>query len=162
MTSQTLIKAVLFDLDGTLIDSAPDLHVAANKLLKEENRQTITLKQTISMIGDGVPKIIERAFAATGYNLNESELDGLVKRYLAFYEPNAANLTLPFPGAVECLRRLRLEGFELAVCTNKPFNATKMILGRLGLTDFFSAVIVVTPSPAPKNRTRAIYWQLWI
>ena len=141
MSSQPLVKAVLFDLDGTLIDSAPDLHVAVNKLLKEEDRHTITLEQTISIIGDGVPKIVERAFAATGYSMDEGELDGFVKRYLAFYEPHAANLTFPFPGGVECLKRLRLKGYELAVCTNKPFTATKMILSRLGLTDFFSAVI---------------------
>jgi phosphoglycolate phosphatase len=141
MTSQHIIKAVLFDLDGTLIDSAPDLHVAANKLLNEENRHSITLKQTISMIGDGVPKIVERAFAATGYTIQIDELDGFVKRYLAFYEPHAADLTFPFPGGVECLKRLRQKGYKLAVCTNKPHSATQRILSRLGLADFFSAVI---------------------
>jgi phosphoglycolate phosphatase len=141
MTSQPLIKAVLFDLDGTLIDSAPDLHVAANNLLNEENRHAITLEQTISMIGDGVPKIVERAFAATGHTMKEGALDGFVKRYLEFYEPHAADLTSPFPGGVECLKRLRHKGYELAVCTNKPFIATQKILGRLGLADSFSAVI---------------------
>ena len=141
MKSQTSIKAVLFDLDGTLIDSAPDLHVAANKLLKEENRHTITLEQTIGMIGDGVPKIVERAFAATGYTMKEEELNGFVKRYLGFYEPNAANLTLPFPGGVECLKRLRSENYKMAVCTNKPFVATQKILTKLGLASLFSAVI---------------------
>ena len=74
MTSQPSIKAVLFDLDGTLIDSAPDLHVAANKLLSEENCRDITLEETTKMIGDGVPKIVERAFAATGYTMEEGEL----------------------------------------------------------------------------------------
>ncbi len=141
MTSQLLIKAVLFDLDGTLIDSAPDLHVAANNLLNEQNRHAITLEQTISMIGDGVPKIVERAFAATGYTMNEGELDGFVKRYLELYEPHATDLTSPFPGGVECLRRLHHKGYELAVCTNKPFVATQKILSRLGLVDSFSAVI---------------------
>ena len=141
MTSQPLIKAVLFDLDGTLIDSAPDLHVAANNLLSEENRSTITLEQTTSMIGDGVPKIVERAFAATGYTMEDGELDSLVKRYLEFYEPHAADLTSPFPGCVECLKRLRHKGYELAVCTNKPFIATQKILGSLDLANSISAVI---------------------
>ena len=141
MTSKASIKAVLFDLDGTLIDSAPDLHVAANKLLREATRQTITLEQTITMIGDGVPKIVERAFAATGYTLKKSELDRFVERYLAFYEPHATDLTLPFPGGVECLKRLQHEGYKLAVCTNKPLVATQGILSKLGLTQSFSAVI---------------------
>jgi len=141
MTSQPLIKAVLFDLDGTLIDSAPDLHVAANKLLSEENCRDITLEETTKMIGDGVPKIVERAFAATGYTMEEGELDGFVKRYLKFYEPHAADLTAPFPGGVECLKRLREKDYELAVCTNKPFIATQEILGGLDLADQLSAVI---------------------
>lgn len=141
MNNQTSIKAVLFDLDGTLIDSAPDLHEAANKLLKEESRHTITLEQTTSMIGDGVAKIVERAFAATGYAIKDGELDQFVKRYLAFYEPHSAKLTLPFPGGVECLKRLNHEGYKLAVCTNKPSIATQGILKKLGLSESFSAVI---------------------
>ena len=142
MTNKPQIKGVLFDLDGTLIDSAPDLHVAANKLLNEENGQNITLEQTIGMIGDGVPKIVERAFEATGHSIKEeAELAEFVKRYLAFYEPNSANLTIPFPGAVECLRRLSLKKYKMAVCTNKPFVATQKILSKLGLAGFFSAII---------------------
>jgi phosphoglycolate phosphatase len=141
MTSQPLIKAVLFDLDGTLIDSAPDLHVAANNLLREESRSAITLEQTTSMIGDGVPKIVERAFAATGYTMEEGKLDGFVNRYLEFYEPHSADLTSAFPGSVKCLKRLRHRGYELAVCTNKPFIATQKILRSLDLADSLSAVI---------------------
>jgi len=142
MTNKSQISGVLFDLDGTLIDSAPDLHVAANKLLKEENRQTITLEQTIRMIGDGVPKIVERAFAATGHTItDEEELNGYVRRYLNFYEPNSANLTTPFPGVVDCLRRLQREKYTMAVCTNKPFVATQKILRKLELAGFFSAIV---------------------
>ena len=77
------------------MDSASDLQVAANKLLNEENRRVSPFEQTIRMIGDGA-KIVERAFAATGYTVKEEQLDEFVKRYLAFYEPNAANLTVLF------------------------------------------------------------------
>jgi phosphoglycolate phosphatase-like HAD superfamily hydrolase len=60
------IKAVIFDLDGTLVDSAPDIQVALNKLLAEERRRALTLEEVAAMIGDGAPKLVERAMSATG------------------------------------------------------------------------------------------------
>ena len=127
------IKTVLFDLDGTLVDSAPDLHVAPNKLLAEENRRAVTLDEITMMIGDGVPKLVERSFEATGEGIYGDDLAALATRFLAFYEPHAADLTVPFPGALECLTRLKEQGYGLALCTNKPYDATLEILEALGL-----------------------------
>jgi len=141
MSNETGIKAVLFDLDGTLIDSAPDLHVAANKLLAEENRRPVSLEELTDMIGDGVPKLIERAFETTGEAVPEGGLENFTKRYLEFYEPHCADLTVAFPGTIDCLKRLRNEGYPLAVCTNKPYAATLEILTSLGLAEFFEVVI---------------------
>ncbi len=135
------IKAILFDLDGTLVDSAPDLHVAANKLLSQENRREVSLEEITMMIGDGVPKLVERAFEATGTAISDGELDGLAKRYLEFYEPHSADLTVPFPGSIECLRNLIKQGYILGVCTNKPFGATMEILDSLDLASCLSTVI---------------------
>lgn len=141
MTLTRNIKAVLFDLDGTLVDSAPDLHVAANKLLREENRRDVSLAEITMMIGDGVPKLVERSFEATGDPIPEGGLDTLASRYLEFYEPHSADLTVPFPGGIDCLARLKDQGYALAVCTNKPFDATMEILGSLGLSPSLDCVI---------------------
>lgn len=141
MNKKSPLKAVLFDLDGTLIDSAPDLHVAANKLLAEQKRRPVSLAELTDMIGDGVPKLVERAFEATGEAIPEGGLDALAKRYLEFYEPHCADLTVAFPGTIDCLKQLREDGYPLAVCTNKPYAATLEILAGLGLAEFFQVVI---------------------
>jgi len=141
MNNNSPVKAVLFDLDGTLIDSAPDLHVAANKLLEQENRRSVSLSELTDMIGDGVPKLIERAYEATGDGVREGTLGDLTKRYLQFYEPHCADLTIAFAGAADCLKQLQSEGYDLAVCTNKPYVATLEILASLGLAEFFRVVI---------------------
>ncbi len=135
------IATVLFDLDGTLIDSAPDLHVAANKLLAEENRRPVTLEEIILMIGDGVPKLVERAFEATGEGVYDDALKALAGRFLEFYEPHAADLTVPFPGALDCLARLKAQGYALGLCTNKPYAATLEILDALGMAAVLDVVI---------------------
>jgi phosphoglycolate phosphatase len=141
MNNKGRIKAILFDLDGTLIDSAPDLHLAANKLLAEQNRRPVELQELTDMIGDGVTKLVERAFEATGEAIPEGGLEDLTKRYLEFYEPHCADLTIAYPGAIDCLKQLRDAGYPLAVCTNKPYAATLEILEGLGLAEFFEVVI---------------------
>lgn len=135
------IRTVLFDLDGTLVDSAPDLHAAANKLLAEENRRPVTLDEITMMIGDGVPKLVERSLAATGPAVDGDRLAALAERFLEFYEPHAADLTVTFPGAPDCLQRLKKQGYALGLCTNKPYHATLEILDILGLAAPFDVVI---------------------
>ncbi len=141
MNNKNRVKAVLFDLDGTLIDSSPDLHTAANKLLAEGNRRAVTLAELTDMVGDGVPKLIERAYEATGEAVPEGTLEALTKRYLEFYEPHCTDLTVAFPGTTDCLKQLQDAGYALAVCTNKPYVATLEILSGLGLAEFFTVVI---------------------
>jgi phosphoglycolate phosphatase len=151
MPKEGKIKAILFDLDGTLVDSAPDLHTAANKLLGEENRREVSLEEITMMIGDGVPKLVERAFEATGDPIPDGDLNKLAARYLEFYEPHSADLTVPFPGGIECLAQLKRLGYALAVCTNKPYGATMEILGSLGLLDSLSVVIGGNTLPGIKK-----------
>lgn len=135
-------EAIVFDLDGTLIDSAPDLKAALNVLLREQGRRALELPETILMIGDGARRLVERAFAATGGGSGiEADLDLLTRRFLDIYERAATTLTVPYPGVEATLARLMDAGLALGVCTNKPYRATRRILEELDLVRFFQAVV---------------------
>lgn len=133
------LKAVIFDLDGTLVDSAPDLASALNHLLASERRRALALEEVIGMIGDGARVLVERAFAATG--APASDLDRLTPLFLALYEGHTADQTLAFPGVVETLQLLASADLRLAVCSNKPEGASRELLAALDLARYFDAVI---------------------
>ena len=134
------IKAVIFDLDGTLVDSAPDIQVAINKLLAEEGRRPLTLEEVSAMIGDGAPKLVERAMEATGGGDAPEDLPTLTRRFLGFYEGHTTDLTRPYPGVPEALERLRSAGVRMGICTNKPERPTRELLRDLRLAPYFQAV----------------------
>jgi phosphoglycolate phosphatase len=134
------LRCVVFDLDGTLIDSAPDLQAAANTVLREAGRPPLDLPTVRGFVGDGVRKLIERAFAATGPALDDAALDRATGRYTALYEAAASVLTRPYDGVPETLGRLRGRGLKLAVCTNKPVAASLIVLRDLGLAPLIDAV----------------------
>ena len=134
------IRFIVFDLDGTLIDSAPDLRAAANTVLAEAGRTPLDLATVRGFIGDGVRRLIERAFAATGPALGEPALDRAAARYTALYEAAASVLTRPYDGVPETLQNLRAAGMKLAVCTNKPAAAAGIVLAELGLAPLIDGV----------------------
>jgi phosphoglycolate phosphatase len=129
---------LVFDLDGTLIDSVPDLHACVNKLLESEGRRLLEIPEVTRMVGDGVPALVRRAYEATGDVPDDFE--DRVERYLELYGAALADKTVPFPGVAETLERLQGAGHRMAVCTNKPYGPTMEILETLGLAQFFSAV----------------------
>ncbi len=129
---------LVFDLDGTLIDSVPDLHTCINRLLDSEGRRLLEIPEVTRMVGDGVPALVRRAYEATGGMPDDFE--DRVERYLALYGAALADKTVPFPGVAETLERLQKAGHRMAVCTNKPYGPTMEILEALGLAPFFSAV----------------------
>lgn len=134
--------ALLFDLDGTLIHSVPDLRAAVNECLAEDGRRMLSDAEVTGMVGNGARKLLERAYAATGAApSDEAALDALLDRFLAHYEAAPAPLTHPFPGVVETLARCAEADHPMAVCTNKPIDATRHVLRMLGLDGFFKAVI---------------------
>ena len=135
------VRAVVFDLDGTLIDSAPDLQAALNSVLEEKGRRRLDLEEVKHMIGDGVLKLLERAFAATGVPVPGEELPVIACRFLDFYEGHDADFTRTYEGVPETLARLRDDGIVMGVCTNKPFQATEDVLRKLDLRDYFVAVL---------------------
>lgn len=124
---------LLFDLDGTLVDSLADLAAALNRLLASEGRDPLPIERVRGFVGDGVPKLVERSLNAAGLAPSTDEFDALLARYTADYEARSAELTRPYPGVAELVPALARAGWRLAVCTNKPQAATLHILGSLGL-----------------------------
>lgn len=131
--------AVVFDLDGTLVDSAPDLHAAANAMLADLGRPGLTLPQVTSFIGNGVPKLVERCLEATG-GAGALYPEALAS-YRAHYDAAPADLTHPWPGALDAVRGLRAAGLPLGICTNKPEGPARKLLALLGMGGFFDSVI---------------------
>ncbi len=126
-------RALLIDLDGTLVDSVPDLAAAVNRLLGEEGRSALSREQVRGMVGDGVAKLVERAFTTTGGLDLAGALPALVERFVGLYQTALSVETRPFPGVPETLTRLKDAGLQLAVCTNKPQAASVQVLRDLGL-----------------------------
>jgi phosphoglycolate phosphatase len=129
---------LIFDLDGTLIDSAPDLRAALNGMLCERGRAPLSLPQVRRMIGDGAAALVSRALAESG--LDSSEAANALPRFLQLYEADAVRLTRPYPGVPETLAALRRRGYRTAICTNKPQHATHTVLEGLGLSSLFDGI----------------------
>jgi len=132
---QKRVSAVLFDLDGTLIDSAPDIAGALNDLLAEEGREPYGLGEVKRMVGEGVHRLIEKAFGETGRTV------ALADRFVELYTPRSSLLTQPVEGAFEALDALRAAGIPMAVCTNKPDESALSVLSDLGLLPYFATVL---------------------
>ncbi|HLI14319.1 MAG TPA: phosphoglycolate phosphatase [Alphaproteobacteria bacterium] len=144
-------RAIVFDLDGTLIDSVPDIHRTLNRVLDEAGRHPVGIEAVKLMVGDGARVLVEKGFAATGPALDAASLDRAYGRFLACYEgPETAGLTRPYPGVRATLEWLLDRGFRLGICTNKPKTATADVLDRLDLARFFDAV--VTPEQVSAHK----------
>jgi phosphoglycolate phosphatase len=146
-------RAVLFDLDGTLIDSAPDLAAAVNELLARSGRGPLTLAQVTSMIGNGVEKLVERAIAASGEALGPEALKREQTAMIGIYAKHLTGLTVLMPGVLEALGALHGDGIPLGLVTNKPQRFIETVLDHFGLSPLFSVVIGgdagVPKKPAP-------------
>ncbi|WP_142847134.1 phosphoglycolate phosphatase [Telmatospirillum sp. J64-1] len=135
----SLRPAIIFDLDGTLIDSAPDLRHALNRLLDEEGRRALSMPEVVSMVGDGAPTLVERAFAATGPL--PADLQAMVRRFLDIYEGSVAVDTRVYAGVLDTLNALRDQGLAMGICTNKPYAPTMEVLAVLDLAQYFDVVL---------------------
>ncbi|MDP6954257.1 MAG: phosphoglycolate phosphatase [Alphaproteobacteria bacterium] len=132
---------IVFDLDGTLIDSAPDLTEALNRVLDEQDLPPVTTAAVRHMVGDGAVKMIERGFAAAGRPWDDGLPLALRDSFLAHYEDCMTDNTVAFDGVRGALEALRGAGQTLAICTNKPEAMSETILSRLGLDHFFTSVL---------------------
>ena len=132
---------ILFDLDGTLADTARDLVHTMNVLLVRHGRTTVPEDQIRRMVGAGARKIMDRGFSATGAPVNEAQLDKLFEEFLEHYGDHIADHTVLFPGVLAQLEALTAAGAKLAVCTNKAEKLTHQLLEALEITRFFPVVI---------------------
>lgn len=146
-------RAVVFDLDGTLIDSAPDIADALNRAIDKRGLAPFTVEKVKEMIGGGVPKLVERAVLAHG--VSRIGLLPLAADFIKFYRQNLTTQTTLYEGARELLEQFQNEGRGLGLCTNKQHELTIDILNELDLAKYFSAVVGERmgrprkPDPAP-------------
>jgi phosphoglycolate phosphatase len=132
--------AILFDLDGTLVDTAPDLLASLNAVLTRVGHRQVVPGELRNMVGHGVKALFERAFDETGTPVSSEQLAQYGGEFLEHYRANIARESRPFPKVPETLKRLADAGAKLGVCTNKPQELTDLLLAQLDLARHFGAV----------------------
>lgn len=154
-TGASLQGAVIaFDLDGTLVDTAPDLIGTLNVLLKEEGLPAQPVDEARPFIGRGARWLIERGFEAAGQHLHPARVQPLFDRFIAHYQEHIADESRPFPGCEAALDTLKAQGAKLVVCTNKLTGLSERLLEAVGIADRFEAVIGADSAPAIKPDPR--------
>lgn len=156
MTSDKPLAGVViaFDLDGTLVDTAPDLVGVLNQLLTEAGCPALPMDQGRPLIGKGARALIERGFRVAGTELQPVELEAHFERFLELYIARIADESRPFPGCIDALDALRAAGATLCVCTNKRTHLSEALLTKLGMIDRFEAIVGGDLPPAIKPDPR--------
>ena len=136
-----MARTLLLDLDGTLVDSVPDLRAALNRLMRSRRMEppgeaAFSYAETAAMVGDGAAALVARAFAAKGASPDAAALDD----FLHDYGAHAAVETQIFPGVGATLNALAAAGWQMAICTNKPEAPARALLSALGLAESFVAI----------------------
>jgi phosphoglycolate phosphatase len=149
-----MLSTLIFDLDGTLVDTAPDLLNAANAVLAAKGRPLIEPGTLHHMVGFGAKSLITQAFAASGPEPDADEMPALVDLFLAHYGEHLADHSRPFAGVTETLEHLKQAGAILGVLTNKPHSLAEPLLEKLGLSSFFAAVYGAGAKPYVKPDPR--------
>ena len=144
-----LPDTIVFDLDGTLVDTGPDLTAALNHALGELGRSPVPLAQVRDMVGHGARKLLERGLAATG-EMTTDLIDAGFPLFMDFYRTNICVHSVPYPGVERAMDALATAGARLAVCTNKPQGLSEQLLGALGWTDRFAAIVGADAVPERK------------
>jgi len=155
MEASPLQGAVIaFDLDGTLVDTAPDLIGTLNVLLRDEGLPPLPMDEARPFIGHGARRLLERGFHAAGQVLHPARLQVLFDRFIPRYLARIADESRPFPGCAAALDALKAEGARLAVCTNKPTGLSVALLEALGLAARFDAILGPDTAGAAKPDPR--------
>lgn len=157
MTAATIV----FDLDGTLIDTAPDLVDTLNVVFGREGLPPVSYETARNLIGGGARMMIARGIEAEGRTVAPAELERLFQDFLAHYSEHIADRSQPFPGLTDALDTMAANGWRFAVCTNKLEYLSVLLLKQLGLADRFAVICgqdtfgVQKPDPEVLRRTIA-------
>jgi phosphoglycolate phosphatase len=149
------VEALIFDLDGTLVDTAPDLLLATNHALALIERKPVTMEQLRTFVGHGAMNLIERGALASGEAVDPATLKKLHAAFLDYYGDNIAVSSMMFEGLEDLIEQASLSGLRLGVCTNKLERFSIKLLTELGMMSSFTAVVggdtmpVMKPDPAP-------------
>jgi phosphoglycolate phosphatase len=151
---------IAFDLDGTLVETAPDLIGALNVVIAEHGLPPFPVAAARHLVGGGPRRMVERAFREAGASASEDQLDALMARYIPLYLEHIADHSHPYEDVETVLDGLRAAGAKLIVCTNKRTDLSLALLGKLGLLDRFEAVVgpdkVSARKPDPAHLIEAI------
>lgn len=152
---------IVFDLDGTLVDTAPDLVGALNYVLQREGLPLVPMASARSMIGAGARKLIERGLELDDRTMTSADIDRLTGDFVAYYTDHIADASRPFESLYDSLDQLSANGFRFAVCTNKLEGLSRRLLEKLDMTSRFDAICgadtfgVAKPDPAMLRQTIA-------
>jgi phosphoglycolate phosphatase len=143
-------QAVLFDLDGTLIDSVPDIATSVNKLLETESLQALPVDSVRAMIGNGIKKLVQRAFSARQIDLEGDALEAMTDRMMGIYGDNLVAGTTLMAGAFDLVTAYAKAGVKIAVVTNKPEAFSRTIIEHIGLGSSVHAIVGGDTGPERK------------
>ena len=149
------VEALIFDLDGTLVDTAPDLMAATNYIMALEGRSEVSEAQIRQFVGHGAMDLIKRGMSATGTVPDEARLKILHREFLDYYGDNIATHSTLFAGLLPLLNQAAARGLKMGVCTNKVEGLSHKLLDEIGIANYFAAVVggdtlpIMKPNPEP-------------